>query len=61
MIYVKTKHSKLLHNINIQHNKYDSNDFDGETIFFSWKIDTFSCAVWYMLELPVGDRQHVVC
>lgn len=37
MIYVKTKHSKLLHNINIQHNKYDGNDFDGETIFFPGK------------------------
>lgn len=61
MIYVKTKHSKLLHNINIRHNKYDGNDFDGETIFFSWKIGIFSCSVWNVLELPVGDRQRVVC
>lgn len=41
MIYVKTKHPKSLHNINMQHNKYDNNDFDVETIFFPGKYKFF--------------------
>lgn len=56
MTSIKTKHPKPLHNLNMQCNKYDGNDFDVETKFFSRKIDIFSYSVWNMLELPVGDR-----